>query len=29
VPVLVEAPPSKPAKKSTGDVVALDSFRKR
>ena len=28
VPVLVEAPP-KPAKKSTADVVALDSFRKR
>ena len=28
VPVLVETPP-KPAKKSTADVVALDSFRKR
>ena len=28
VPVLVEAPP-KPSKKSTADVVALDSFRKR
>ncbi len=28
VPVLVEAP-SEPAKKSTADVVALDSFRKR
>ena len=28
VPVLVEAP-HKPAKKSTADVVALDSFRKR
>ena len=27
-PVLVEPPP-KPAKKSTADVVALDSFRKR
>ncbi len=28
VPVLVEAPPE-PEKKSTADVVALDSFRKR
>ncbi len=28
VPVLVETPPE-PAKKSTADVVALDSFRKR
>src|SRR5437016_3126580 len=28
VPVLVEAPPE-PAKKSSADVVALDSFRKR
>ena len=28
VPVLVEAPPE-PVKKSTADVVALDSFRKR
>jgi uncharacterized protein len=29
VPVLVEPPPPEPTKKSTADVVALDSFRKR
>ena len=29
VPVLVEAPPPRPVDKPTGEVVALDSFRKR